>query len=432
MCYRVSMNRLLGFSALLLAGSALAEPVTLERLQKLPTTEQAAWVAYLKGSQTNALADVAAVQAEVVAHKMTNALKAPNGGNFKLSAKMDNVWYALDEAKRLADVVLSYQTPSGGWSKHTGYSNGVRQSGMQWTSQNEPGQGAHYVATFDNGATTEEMCFLAAVWHATKREDCQAGFIKGLNFILAAQFPNGGWPQVYPLEGGYHDNITFNDDAMTRILDLLQGITRNEPYYAFVDEALRQKAATALARGIQCVLKTQVEQAGKKTVWCAQHDALTLQPAAARKLEPVTLSGLESAHLLYFLMSITNPPPEIIVSIESGLSWFDQAKITNLTKAKREGKTVYEPSTNSTEIYWARFYNLTNSQPVFPGRDGIAYDSYAAMASSNKLGYDFFTTQPGSIVTTAQKKWRKLLAGSAKKPKSESNQSTNQSVIIKL
>ena len=41
--------------------------------------------------------------------------------------------------------------------------------------------------------------------------------IKGLNFILAAQYPNGGWPQGYPLEGAYHDDITLNDNAMMQI-----------------------------------------------------------------------------------------------------------------------------------------------------------------------------------------------------------------------
>ena len=37
------------------------------------------------------------------------------------------------------------------------------------------------------------------------------------------------------------------------------------------------------------------------------------------------------------------------------------------------------------------------------------------MAAKNKLGYDYYTTQPGSIVTTGQKKWRKMLAGQAGK-----------------
>jgi PelA/Pel-15E family pectate lyase len=392
-----------------------ADPITADRIKELPVAEQSRWRDYLERSRTNALADAAAMQTELLAHNLSNALRAPSGGDFKLSAKPRDVWYAGDDAKHLADAVLTYQTPTGGWSKHTGYSKGRRQPGMQWTSQNEPGQKPHYVATFDNRATTEEMYFLAQMWFATKREDCKAGFIKGLNFIFAAQYPNGGWPQVYPLEGGYHDSITFNDDAMTRILELLQAITRDEPCYAFLDESLREKTADALAAGTRCVLKTQIVQDGKKTAWCAQYDPLALQPSSARAMEPITLSGLESAHLLSFLMTITNPTPEIVASIESGLAWLERVKITGIIKTKREGKTTYEPNANSAEIYWARFYNLTNSKPVFPGRNGIIYDSYAAMAAENRLGYDFFTTQPGSIANNGQKKWRQLLAGQSKK-----------------
>lgn len=389
---------------------AFAEPITFDRIKELPATEQFAWKVYLERSQTNAHADLAAVQAEVVAHKMTNSLRAPDGGDFKMPAKPRDVSFAWEEAKQLADVVLSYQTPSGGWSKHTGYSKGPRQPGMQWTSQNEPGQKPHYVATFDNRATTEEMYFLAQVWYATKREDCKVGFIKGLNFILAAQYPNGGWPQVYPLEGGYHDHITFNDDAMTRILELLYAIECGEPYYAFLDEALRQKAAAAFAAGLRCVQQTQIVQAGKQTAWCAQYDPLTLQPAAARKMEPVALSGLESAQILKFLMTLTNPVPEVVASIESGLMWLEAAKITGLAKTRGAGKTTYEKNPASTEIYWARFYDLASSKPVFPGRDGILYDSFNAMAAQNRLGYDYLSTLPGSIVTNGQKKWRKMLS----------------------
>jgi PelA/Pel-15E family pectate lyase len=411
----ISIRWLLSFTLTLTLTSAFSEPITLNRIGQLPASERAAWKAYLQRSQTNALTDQATVQAEVAANHMTNALRAPSGGDYKLKAEPGDAWFASDEAKQLADAILSYQTPSGGWSKHTGFTKGPRQPGMQWTSQNEPGQPAHYVATFDNGSTTAEMGFLAGVWHATKREDCKTGFINGLNFILTAQFPNGGWPQVYPLEGGYHDDITYNDDAMTHILELLQGITRDEAGYAFLDESQRQQAARALAAGIHCVLQTQVLQDGKKTVWCAQHDGLTLQPSHARKMEPVALSGLESAHILHFLMSITNPAPEIVAAIESGLQWFERTKITGLSKSKRDGKTVYEPSPASAEVYWARFYDLTNSKPLFPGRDGVIYDSFEAMAAKNKLGYDFYTTQPGSIVKNGQKKWRKMLAGPSKK-----------------
>jgi PelA/Pel-15E family pectate lyase len=410
------MTRLLiSFIVALALFPVFAEPVTYSRLNTQPTAEQSAWKNYLERSQTNALTDAAVVQAEVAAHKMTNALRAPSGGDFKVHTNIGDAWFAGDEAKQLADAILSYQTPSGGWSKHLGFSRGPRKPGMQWTSQNEPGQKPHYVATFDNNSTTSEMDLLAGVWLATKREDCKAGFIKGLNFILAAQYPNGGWPQVYPLEGAYHDDITFNDDAMTHVLELIQGVTAQKPCYAFVDEPLRQQAAKSLAAGLGCVLKTQIFVAGKQTVWCAQYDALTLQPASARKMEPATLSGLESSHILKFLMTITNPSPEIVACIESGLKWFEAAKITGEMKTNEKGKTVFEPGAAGTEVRWARFYNLTNSQPVFPGRDGILYESYDAMVATNRGGYDYYTSQPGSIVKTAQKKWRKMLAGSSKK-----------------
>ena len=405
---------LISLIVLLSQFSVFAEPVVVSRLNALPAAQQLAWKNYLERSQTNALTDVAVVQAEVSANKMTNALRAPSGGDFKLHTNIGDAWFASAEAKQMADAILSFQTPSGGWSKHMGFSKGLRKPGMQWTSQNAPGQPAHYVATFDNSSTTSEMDFLAGVWLATKREDCKQGFVKGLNFILAAQFPNGGWPQVYPLEGGYHDDITFNDDAMTHVLELLQGITRNDPGYAFLDESQRKQATSALDRGIRCVLKTQVVQNGKLTVWCAQIDSLTLQPANARKMEPATLSGLESAHILKFLMTITNPSPEVVACIDSGLKWFEAAKIASETKTNEKGKSVFEPSASGSEVCWARFYHLTNSQPVFPGRDGILYETYDAMITKNRGGYDYYTSQPGSIVKTAQKKWRKMLANESK------------------
>ena len=392
-----------------------AEPITAKRLATLPATEATAWKNYLERSQANAAADAAAIQAEIAAHQLTKAIQAPSGGDFKLKVELGEAWFAGDEAKTLADAILSYQTPSGGWSKHIGFTKGPRAPGMQWTSQNEPGQPAHYVATFDNGSTTEEIRLLAGVWLATKREDCRAAVIKGLHFICAAQFPNGGWPQVYPLEGGYHDDITFNDDAMTHVLELLQAIANREPAYAMLSDVERIPAEAALAKGIQCVLTMQVEQQGKKTVWCAHHDALTLQPANARKMEPATLSGSESAHLLKFLMTIPQPSAEIISAINDGLQWLEAVKITGESKTNAAGKKYFEPSATGTEVRWARFYNLTNNQPVFPGRDGVIYNSFTEMAAHNKLGYDYFSTQPGSIVNNGQKKWRKMLAAKPKK-----------------
>ncbi|MBX3433356.1 MAG: pectate lyase [Pirellulales bacterium] len=397
-------------ASLLLVATADAEPVTLERVEALPAAEQAPWRRYLERSQARARADADALAAEIDASGLSAALRAPSGGDFKLSAKAGDPWYAGDEAGRLADVILSYQTPSGGWSKHTGYSRGPRQAGMQWTSQNEPGRSPHYVATFDNRSTTEQLQFLANVWLATQRDDCREAIRRGLDFVFEAQYPHGGWPQVYPLEGGYHDDVTLNDDVLVHVLELLHAVAQGEERFACVDAARRDQAVVAFEAGVARAIRLQVERDGKPTGWCAQYDALTLEPSQARALEPPTLSGAESAQLLKFLMTVPRPSAELVQAIDAGLAWLDEAKVVGLMRGKRDGKTVYEPAPDSAEVYWARFYDLQTGKPVFPGRDGVLYDSFAAMAANNALGYDYFSTRPGSVLNNGQKKWRKMLA----------------------
>jgi PelA/Pel-15E family pectate lyase len=289
---------------------------------------------------------------------------------------------------------------------------------MQWSSQYDPGRSPHYLCTFDNGATTAEIAFLSMMWHATAREDCKAAVLKGLDYILAAQYPNGGWPQVYPLEGDYHDDITFNDDAMTNILEVLRDVAENAPQFACVDEARRARAAAALNAGLECVMAIQVRQknagdAPERLVgWSAQYDALTFAPSVARLKEPIALASVESSNLLKFLMSIENPSPEVVASIEAGLSWLDRVKATNVRRAEVDGRQTYIEDNNSTDVLWARFYDIETDKPLFPGsEDGVIYNSYEAMARNNhSSGYDFYSSRPNSAVKTEQRKWRKRMA----------------------
>ncbi|WP_161554747.1 pectate lyase [Ereboglobus luteus] len=415
---------LLFASAFVLANVTLAGALTPMRVAALSDEERLAWEDYVSRSRAAARADQAAVEAELAAQTPRAATtRAPDGPDFKMPSPFGDAWHGTATAQKLADIVLSYQTPSGGWSKHTDYSQGTRKPGMLWSSQYAPGKSPHYLATFDNGSTTGQMRFLAAAAHATRRDDCKGAFIRGLRFILDSQYPAGGWPQVYPIEGGYHDNITYNDDVMTSILELLRDIANGDERYAFVDAALREKSAVALAAGLRCVVATQyVNSSGRKTVWCAQHDPLTLLPAAARKMEPAMLSGHESANLLKFLMTLKNPPPEIVASIEAGLAWLDEVRVTGITRVRRDGKTLYVPDPESTEVYWARFYDPLDNRPVFPGRDGVIYGSFTEMAAAGHgHGYSYYSTLPGSVFNTAQKKWRKQLAAGAGRGKSKSH-----------
>ncbi|NBR42101.1 MAG: hypothetical protein EBU04_04335 [Verrucomicrobia bacterium] len=83
---------------------------------------------------------------------------------------------------------------------------------------------------------------------------------------------------------GYFDHITFNDDAMVRVLRLVREVA-TEKTYAFLDAKTRTSCQQSFDLGIACVLKCQIIVDGKPTVWCAQHDETTLAPAKARTYE---------------------------------------------------------------------------------------------------------------------------------------------------
>jgi PelA/Pel-15E family pectate lyase len=319
-------------------------------------------------------------------------------------------WFTSAEVGKTADAIVSYQTPTGGWSKSVDYAAGLRQPGTHWTSQK--GDQWHYCGTFDNRATTEQIKLLAGVATATKREDAKAGAIRGIEYLLEAQYPNGGWPQNYPIESGYHEAITLNDNAMVHVLEVLLAITGKEPTFAFVDEALRQRAQTAFDKGIACIVAMQVKVDGKPTVWCAQHDPLTLEPVHARTKEPPSLSGGESAEVLKFLMRQGPLTEEVKAVIESGVAWLDTHRIVGLRKTKNEkGRTDYVADDASSEVYWARFYDLKTGKPIFPGaEDGILYATFSEMAAKNKVAYDFLTTKPRDVIDKEVTRWKKRIA----------------------
>src|SRR5690606_17416218 len=101
-----------------------------------------------------------------------------------------------------------------------------------------------------------------------------------------------------------------------------------EAPYAFVDASRRTRAADAVTKGVDLILRTQIRQDGEPTVWCAQYDA-ELKPAWARRFEPPSLSGSESVGVVRFLMSLDAPSPDVIAAIEGAVAWFRASAIEN-------------------------------------------------------------------------------------------------------
>src|SRR5690606_2241180 len=130
---------------------------------------------------------------------------------------------------------------------------------------------------------------------------------RAMDFLLTMQYPSGGFPQVYPSRGAtsYSNHVTFNDNAMIRVLLLLDlAARRHGPLTGDVlTDAQHARLAPALERAVDFILKAQIVQDGVKTVWCAQHDARSYAPVTGRSFELPSKSGAESALITEFLMT---------------------------------------------------------------------------------------------------------------------------------
>lgn len=318
--------------------------------------------------------------------------------------RQPDAYYAAAEARELAAKIIAHQTPEGGWPKNTDLSG--------------PPAPAR-AATIDNGATTTPLTFLARVISAAESgagipacaPSIRAAFEHGFDYLLAAQYPNGGWPQYFPLRQGYYSRITYNDDAMINVLVLLRASAAGTPPCGFLDQARRARARAAVARGIDCLLKTQVRQNGKLTAWCAQHDETTLAPAWARKFEPPSLSGGESVGIVRFLMSLEKPSPEIVAAVEGAVAWFDQVKITGMRvedirddEGKPDHRIIPDPRADPV---WARFYELGTDRPLFVGRDSVFHYAYAEIERERRSGYGYYGTWAKSLLKSDYARWRK-------------------------
>ena len=319
-------------------------------------------------------------------------------------------WYASAEALRIADNVLLYQRRSGGWPKNIDMAKPLSDSGKASLLRDQKKTDS----TIDNGATYTQLSFLARVWTAQRQERHRESFLKGFDYLLKAQYPNGGWPQFYPDLSGYYKHITYNDDAMIGVMKLLRDVARAKPVYAFVDEARRASAARAVEKGIECILKTQVVVNGRRTVWCAQHDEVTFAPAAARKFEVISLSGGESVGIVRFLMSVGDPSPAVVEAVEAAIAWFEQSQLKGIKWIEKRDASqpggidrvvIQDPAGGPI---WARFYEIGSNRPIFVGRDGVVRYSVAEIEHERRTGYNWYVEEPAKLLTKDYRKWKSL------------------------
>jgi PelA/Pel-15E family pectate lyase len=320
---------------------------------------------------------------------------------------MPAAFYSTAEAVTLAKNVLYYQNPDGGWPKN-----------VEMTSTTA----MRARSTIDNEGTTLQIEYLSKVFGATGCAEFGDAAIAGVEYLLNGQYENGGWPQEFPNSDDYHTHITFNDNAMVRVMELLRRIAQHAAPYTFFDDAFAMRADDAVQRGIDCMLACQIEADGERTGWCAQHDEVTLEPAQARTYELPSLSGSEAVGIVRFLMSIPTPSADVREAIEGAVAWFEAVKITGIrieatvdaSQPTGEDRVVVEDP--SAPPIWARFYELRTNRPMFSSRcevpecDDDPYFmvrySLAEIDNERRVGYAWYGTWPATLLSADYPAWR--------------------------
>lgn len=324
--------------------------------------------------------------------------------------------YKQNEIEAIADNILLYQKDNGGWPKNYDMQAKLtpeqKETLLKVKSRIEE-------ATIDNGATHSQVLYLAKAYYYTQKNEYKEACLKGLDYILSAQYPNGGWPQFYPDTSGYRKYITFNDGAMMGCMKVLAEVVNNKKEFAFVDASRRQKLSEAYNKALECIFNCQISESGLISVWCQQHDHINLKPQNARAFELAAICNGESTEIVRFLMDIENPSPKIINSVENAVKWFEASKIKGIRvkKIKTEKDSFQYHTANYDRIVvkdkkapaiWPRYSELGTHKPLFCNRDSKPVYSLAEVSKERRTGYGWYTYQPQKVLdkySTWKKKW---------------------------
>jgi hypothetical protein len=213
--------------------------------------------------------------------------------------------------------------------------------------------------TLDDDITQGAIDFLMDLDRTLDEPWLEGGVRLGLSFLLEAQFPTGGWPQWYPLRGGYHDYYTFNDNAINDCIRVLLDAHRQYGRAAYL------KAAK---RGGDFILASQLDepQAG----WAQQY-AHDLTPAWARAFEPPGVCSAATVRNIRTLLdlAVATRDAKYLEPIPAALAWLDRSELKKGT--------------------WARLYELGTNRPIYGDRDRKVHYRLAEISKERRTGYSW-------------------------------------------
>jgi PelA/Pel-15E family pectate lyase len=320
--------------------------------------------------------------------------------------------YRPEQIIEITENLLLYQRSNGGWPPNKDPLRILNEAerAQELAARNERD------TSFDNRNTYPQIDYLASVYQQTRDDRHRDAALRGIEFILASQYPNGGWAHSPPGTGDYRAHITFMDEVMPGVLSLLRRIATDQNLYGFIDKKLRRRVHKALRMGDSLVLKLQIMVDGQPTVWAGQYDRNTLQPVAARSYELPGLVSWESVAVVRYLMSIEKPDRKIIQAIEAAIAWFEHSKIHGIRIEKIPTEPVkfdYYSSNYDVKVIgdktappiWARFYEIETNRPFMANRDGSKVYTLAEVERERRTGYSWYNYYPAELLEKDYPAW---------------------------
>ena len=326
--------------------------------------------------------------------------------HWELYSKIRSVerWDTTDVLE-IADNLLAFQNSDGGWPKNIDWLT-------QLTADSVKGSLSvrYKSSTLDNRNTFPQIEYLAKVYTYTRQVKYKKAAVAGFEYILKLQYPQGGW------RGWDADAITFNDDVMTGVMAMLLEVKIGADYYQWIPAELHQRLIEAYEKGLEVILKCQIEVDGIKTAWCQQHHPLSYQPVKGRSYELPSITARESSDIVLFLMKIPQPDKRIISAVENAIAWFKAVQINgysyrdvSIPEQKYHETTInfdreFVPDSLAKAV-WARYYDLNQSKPFLCLRSGEIVYHLSQIPFDRRVGYAWYGFWPQKVFEVYQD-WR--------------------------
>ena len=241
----------------------------------------------------------------------------------------------LEMAEEIADALAMIQTESGGWPSRARLSQ-------------PPGPGV--ASDLDDNRSQSTIRFFVELVAAGADERHREVMQRGLDFLMEAQYPSGGWPQYYPPaedQNNYRRYHTINDATIPDCMRTLM-----VAYRAFGNEDYLD----AVIRAADWLLEVRLPGAA----WAQQYyddfvsgPLIPNHPAPARWFEPMAITAGESGSVISILTEVwlETGDERYIEPFDEVVEWYERSRL-------EDGR-------------WARFYALHTNRPLYCTPDRI-------------------------------------------------------------